>query len=50
MPDVTKDQIKRWARRFALVGGVLGLLCPLLPVEYQAPCKALATICTGGAL
>jgi hypothetical protein len=47
---VTDDEKKkRRAKRIAIGAGlVLGLLCNLLPSDYQAACHALANLCTGG--
>lgn len=43
-----RARFKRW-RRYAFVAGVvLGLVCKMLPADYQAPCAALAKICTTG--
>lgn len=39
---------KRWIKRAAIAGALLGLLCPALPAQYQAPCRTIAAICTGG--
>lgn len=36
------------ARRAALFGVVLALICNLLPHHLQTPCKMLASVCTGG--
>lgn len=45
---MTDEQKKKWYRRVALVGALLGLACSLLPPEYRAVCQAVANICTGG--
>lgn len=38
---------KKWRRRAIIAGIVLGLLCKSLPRDYQAPCRAIANLCTG---
>jgi hypothetical protein len=35
---------KKLAKRSALAGAVLALLCPFLPHEWRAVCHALASI------
>lgn len=46
LPTIT-DDAKRLAKRAAVFGAVLAMLCHLLPTEYRAPCAALASICKG---
>lgn len=48
MTDDEKRRLRRRARYYAMAGVLAGLLCNLLPPEYQAACHALANICTGG--
>lgn len=31
-----------------VAGVLLGLLCGLLPHDWQAPCRTVVNICTGG--
>lgn len=53
MSDTDKnpeDAVKKWRRRAAIAGVVLALVCKSLPPDYQAPCEALARICTGEVL
>lgn len=48
-PDIKAD-LKRVARWAAVLGVLLGLLCPALPARYQAPCqvaRTLINVCTG---
>lgn len=46
------EKQKKNARRAAVLGACLAVLCHLLPHEYQAPCatilKAAAITCGGG--
>lgn len=44
----TPPDPKRRARRAALFGIALGLLCSALPHDYREACRAVASICTGG--
>ncbi len=39
---------KKIAKRAALIGAVLAIICNLLPHEYRAVCHAIAQVCTGG--
>lgn len=39
-----KDAFKRVAKWAVLVGVILSLICQSLPIQYQAPCKTVATI------
>lgn len=45
---MTEEQKKKWMRRAALFGFVLGIVCHALPPHYRAPCELLSKICTGG--
>lgn len=38
---------KRWLKRAAVAGLVLGMLCPFVPPRYQTACHAIASLCTG---
>lgn len=40
--------IKKWRKRAVIAGIVLALACKSLPPDYQAPCAAIANLCTGG--
>lgn len=53
MTDKTKDEerkatLRKWRRRAVIIGVVLGLVCKMLPPDYQAPCAAIAKLCTFG--
>lgn len=38
---------RKWAKRAALIGVLIGLACHLVPPDYRAVCDALAALCTG---
>lgn len=42
------EKLKRRMRYAAIAGAVLGLVCTLLPPEYQTVCSAIVSVCTGG--
>jgi len=43
-----RARLKKY-RMYALIAGVtLALCCKALPHDYQAPCAAIAKLCTGG--
>jgi hypothetical protein len=44
-PSIVAD-FRRLARHAALVGFALALLCHLVPHDYRAVCRALATLCS----
>jgi hypothetical protein len=39
-------RLKRLAKRGWWIGVALGLVCHLVPPEYQAACKAIADACS----
>lgn len=43
-----KARLKKWRRYAMLVGALLAIICKSLPHDYQAVCKAIASLCTGG--
>ena len=43
-----KARTKKWLRRLAIVGGLLGLLCSSLPADYRVICDTIASVCTLG--
>jgi hypothetical protein len=45
---MTDEERKKWYRRAAIAGIVIGLLCHCLPPEYRAACETVSRICTGG--
>lgn len=45
--DEKTAALRRWRRRAVALGAVLALVCRYLPADYQAPCEAIARICTG---
>lgn len=44
------DNAKKWRTIALILGAVLALVCSSLPDSYQTPCRAIAHLCTGGAL
>lgn len=42
------EQAKKWIKRAAALGAVLGLFCNLLPPDYRVVCNAIADVCTLG--
>lgn len=48
MKIVIDEKTKKWAKRAAIFGAVLALVCHLLPPDYRAVCDVVATICRGG--
>jgi hypothetical protein len=52
--DLLAGRLRDFAQRHRRVliavalGASFALTCPLLPHDYQAACRALASICTGG--
>jgi len=47
-PDKIAENRKKWRRRALVAGVLLGFACHLLPHDYQAPCKTIAKVCSGG--
>lgn len=45
---MTEVEKKKWYKRVAFAGVVLGIVCHLLPPQYHAVCQAVANVCTGG--
>lgn len=45
---MTDEEKKKWYKRAALFGLLLGLVCHALPPGYKAPCELLSKLCTGG--
>lgn len=43
-----RTALKKWRRRALVAGALLALVCRHLPIDYQAPCEAIAQLCTGG--
>lgn len=39
--------LARRAKRAALLGAALAIVCHLLPSDYRAPCEVLLSVCTG---
>lgn len=44
------DEQKKWLRRLAIVGIILGMICEMLPERYRTVCKTIANACSGGLL
>lgn len=42
------EQLKKWIKRAAKVGVLLGFVCNQLPHDYQVVCNAIADACRGG--
>lgn len=49
MPPETPSP-RRIARRAALFGAALAVLCHFLPPEHREVCRVVANACTGGLL
>lgn len=45
--DVPQATWQKWAKRAAIAGALIGVICRYLPTGYRAPCEVLAAICTG---
>ncbi len=48
MTPEAKKKLRRKTLLAAALGALLGLVCNLLPPEYQVGCKTVLKICTGG--
>lgn len=46
--DTAQLALKKWRRRALIAGILLGLVCKMLPHDYQVPCAAIAKFCTLG--
>lgn len=50
MTEETKSSRRKKRIIAALVGTALALACQALPADYQKPCQAILSVCTGGSL
>ena len=45
---MVKARQRKRAAAAAVLGAILGLVCNMLPPDYQVACKTVVHICTGG--